>query len=105
LAAGHVPPDHLEMAARVGADPHVLPRRRDHQRLDALDRGTVVQRLAVGADVPETGAGPAAAVTGCAGVTAPQAHGRSLIAEGLAGCPARRRPNSLAILWSRFPHC
>src|SRR5690606_33626464 len=65
LAAARVAAGGLEVAARVGADPHVLPRGRDHERLDAgplrfgYERavGGVVREAPAAADAPEAGVG------------------------------------------------
>ena len=51
-AARDIRPHGLDVSVRVGTDPHLLPRRRDHQLLDALQRSLVSQggsvRCAIG---------------------------------------------------------
>jgi hypothetical protein len=44
LAALRVAPGRLQVAALVGADPHVGPRGRDRERFDALERRLVGMR-------------------------------------------------------------
>src|SRR5262249_13288347 len=46
----------LEMAARIGANPHVGPRGRDHERADARQHGGVADAAAVLVDIAETAA-------------------------------------------------
>ena len=53
-----VHPGGLDVPVRVRADPHVLPGRRDGQRLDASDHLVVGDALAVGLRVGEALAGP-----------------------------------------------
>jgi hypothetical protein len=66
LAAGSIDTGRLEMAKRIGTDPHLLPRRRYRHLGDALDRGLILQSLAVliqvrepasASDPPQTDAG------------------------------------------------
>src|SRR5690606_27438601 len=52
LAAGLVPAGGLQVPVGVGADPHLAPRRRDHQALDTLPLGRA-DRLAARAVVAE----------------------------------------------------
>ena len=58
LPAARVASDCLQMAARIRTDPHVGPRRWNHQRADALHDLLVANRPAIGADVSER-SGPA----------------------------------------------
>src|SRR5205823_2993741 len=57
LAPPRVPAGGLDVAALVGADPHVRPRRRNGQRPDPLQRGFVEDPLPVRSDVREPLAG------------------------------------------------
>jgi hypothetical protein len=43
-SSGRVDPRRLQLRAGARRDPHVLPRRRDHERLDSLDLRRVVDR-------------------------------------------------------------
>src|SRR5205823_649950 len=60
LAAPSITPGRLEMAARVGADPDVGPRRRDGQAFDSPDRLRVTDRASVARAVGEALSGPLA---------------------------------------------
>jgi hypothetical protein len=53
LASARVAADYLNVSERVGADPHLRPRRRDHERLDSMEHCRIGHRSAVGADVSE----------------------------------------------------
>src|SRR5205085_12598312 len=59
-AARSIRADGLQMPIRVGADPDVLPCRRDRERADALERLGVVDASAGGVDVNESPPAPAA---------------------------------------------
>ena len=60
LAPGGVDPGRLDVAERVGADPDLLPGRRDRQLADPLQRLVVLDPLAVGVEVGEAAAAAAA---------------------------------------------
>src|SRR6476620_4409260 len=63
----------LDVAVRPGADPHVLPRRRDGQRADPVQPLVLDQRpvdVGVGEPTPCT----AASVAGSVDVAAPESH-------------------------------
>src|SRR2546425_12706621 len=53
FAAACIAAGRLQMAARIGTDPHVGPRRRDDERLDPLELGAIRNRPAVRVDVAE----------------------------------------------------
>src|SRR6476620_7031605 len=53
LPAARVPASGLEMPARVRANPHITPCRRNHQRLDALQIRSISEDTAVGCEVGE----------------------------------------------------
>src|SRR5690349_10596085 len=72
-ASGRVGADGLDVAQRVGADPDVLPGRRDHQRPDAGQRLRVLDHRRIGPQVAEA---PAAA-------PAPDPLGRRVAAHDL----------------------
>src|SRR4051794_37074941 len=76
LAPAGVEARRLDVTARVRADPHVLPRRRDDEVVDAREDLGVVDALAVGVDVDEPAARAAAADARAAGVRAAQPDGR-----------------------------
>jgi hypothetical protein len=59
-AARRVRPGRLDVSRRIGADPYVLPGRRDHQGPDPGDRAPVAHRSPVRPQIPEaTSAAPA----------------------------------------------
>jgi hypothetical protein len=58
LASRGVDPGRLEVPSGIGADPHVLPRGRDHELLQPQDLVWVADRVSVRVDVAEA---PAAA--------------------------------------------
>src|SRR5262249_46182823 len=51
LASARVAAGRLQMTARVWTDPDVLPRRRNHQRADALQLRRSANEAAVGGDI------------------------------------------------------
>jgi hypothetical protein len=51
LTSAVVDPSGLDVAARVGADPHVLPGRRNDEGTDAVEGVTVGDPLSAGVDV------------------------------------------------------
>jgi hypothetical protein len=59
-AASRIGAQRLDVAARLRADPHIFPGRRDHQRFDAGERRRVGERRAVRGEVAEAGPAPAA---------------------------------------------
>ncbi len=52
-SAGHIGPDRLDVPVGMRADPHLLPRRRDDEILDALQCFAIGDRSAVGLLVGE----------------------------------------------------
>jgi hypothetical protein len=65
LASRGVGPGGLEVATGVGADPHVLPRGRDPELRDPLERLGLVDALAVVVDVGEPAPPADAPDSGC----------------------------------------
>jgi hypothetical protein len=85
LAAARVAPGRLHVAARIGADPDVGPRRRDRERVDALNLRAIGDGAAARVDIAES-----------AQAAQPPDAGRALIADvaqagGLGGVGRRRR--------------
>ena len=72
LAAGGVDPGRLDMAEGVRADPHLLPGRRDRQLADPRQGLLVLHPPAVGVEVAEPLAAPAAGDSRAGAVGAPQ---------------------------------
>src|SRR4030095_11024625 len=54
FAAARVAAGRLNMAERIGTDPHIGPSRRDRERFDPLDLGAIGDRAAVPIDVTES---------------------------------------------------
>jgi hypothetical protein len=54
FASARVASRRLNVAVGVGTDPHVRPRRRDHDRSDSLELGAIGNRAAVGSDVAKS---------------------------------------------------
>src|SRR5581483_1206910 len=53
LATTSVTAGRLKVTVRAGADPHVLPCRRDHQRADSPERIGIAKRLAMDVEISE----------------------------------------------------
>ena len=64
LAALGVAAGRLDVTVGVDAEPHVRPRRRDHEPAQALDRLAIPQRRALDVEVDEAAPAPPAAVAG-----------------------------------------
>ena len=77
--AGGVGAGGLQVTERVAADPHVLPRRRDRQRGDALQRLGVLHRSTPGVLIGEATATPPAGEAGGRGVGAMESWHRRRI--------------------------
>ena len=73
-SAGRIGPDRLDVPVGIGADPHVLPRRRDDEIIDALQRRGVGDRRAVGVVIGEPTSTAHPAQAGTADYAAPQPH-------------------------------
>jgi hypothetical protein len=71
-ASGRIGADGLDVTSRVGADPDVLPGRRDDQGLDPGQRPRIRDRGAVRAEVAEAPPAAPAPDAGAVGVAAPQ---------------------------------
>ncbi|MNH13783.1 hypothetical protein D3C79_733650 [compost metagenome] len=82
LAATRIAPCGLQVALRVGADPHVGVGRRDHQGGDARQRFTVAHTLALGIQIDETVTPAAPAQAGLAIVNVMQAGGQVAVRHG-----------------------
>ena len=72
LAAALVDAGGLDVAAGIRADPHVLPRGRDHQLVDAGQDLGIVDALAVGVEDREAAAAPDPAQARAAAVDLPE---------------------------------
>src|SRR5579859_3096398 len=71
-AARRVGADRLDVATRIGTDPDVFPRRRDHQRLDPGQGALILDRGGVRSEVAETATASSAPEPAAAGVAAGQ---------------------------------
>lgn len=99
LAPGSVDSGCLDVATLIGADPHVLPSRRDGERSDPLEHVAVANRLAVLSHVREAAAAPHPPDPGRGAIDAAKArHGgaytriREIPARGALGHGPRGYP-------------
>src|ERR1700691_1521110 len=109
-APGRVGAQGLDVAPRIGADPDVLPGRRDHQRFDMGQRPRVVDGRGIGPEVGEPAPAAPAPDSGPVEVAPPQraaGYGRLLYhywsssATGRARLQTPRRTRRVLIVFSR----
>src|SRR6478672_11354263 len=100
LAAPGITPGNLHMAIRIGADPDLVPRRRDDQRLDASQSRLVPDGPSRGIDISEASAQALAPDSRFCVAYVAQAdfarrlHGRFPFGNGRAGLYLPRTPAS-----------
>ena len=101
LAPLRVPTGRLNVSLGGGADPHLRPRRWDHERPDAGQLGLVAHRSAVGVDVAESRSGLHPPDAGARVRDVPEPRGFRGLTQRAASSRAHVRPSRSAAVGAR----